>query len=108
MDPKLFEQKLAEVAETRIDEDQLCKVKCFKDRETVCTDCGQICPEGRRLERKMYSIGQKHKQHWRDKCLSCGKFEDIHGKFTLTGTAAHAQWTDYIRYQKNRDNLKKR
>lgn len=74
----------------------LTKVKrCAVD----CDDCGQHCPNGREKEAKLQE--KNGKSAWRQKCLTCGKFQNpFTGEFNLTGSAASIKWNDFMRETK--------
>jgi len=65
----------------------------------VCDDCGQHCPNGREKEAKLHTKGKK--RVWRQKCLTCKKFQNpFTGEFNLTGSAASIKFNDFMRETK--------
>jgi hypothetical protein len=65
----------------------------------TCDDCGKHCANGREKEAKLQE--KNGKAAWRQKCLTCGKFENpFNGKFELTGSAASFKWSDFMRETK--------
>jgi len=47
----------------------------LKIKETLCPDCGDICPEGRRQEIKFYKATPGHIAHSRTRCLECKMYK---------------------------------
>ena len=65
-----------------------------------CEDCGEHCPNGRQKEAKLHE--KNGKQIWRQKCLTCGKYQNpFTGEFDLGGQAGSYVWTDFLRSRKN-------
>jgi Pyruvate/2-oxoacid:ferredoxin oxidoreductase delta subunit len=72
---------------------QIVKMRC---QAQVCDDCGSHCPEGRRIEQKVYD--HTNYPHWRKHCDACGLTQNPYtGKFDLKGYETHAVWTKYTR-----------
>lgn len=66
-----------------------------KHQPTNCDDCGRLCPEGRRVERKLHQTAQPH---WREYCTTCELYKDPHtGKFDLPKLGAHQKFNDFYR-----------
>lgn len=66
---------------------------------TTCDDCGEHCPNGREKEAKLQE--KNGKRAWRQKCVTCGKFQNpFNGKFELTGSAASIKFNDFMRETK--------
>jgi hypothetical protein len=64
-----------------------------------CEDCGEHCPNGREKEARLQE--KNGKGAWRQKCLTCNKFQNpFNGKFELTGSAASIKWNDFMRETK--------
>ena len=69
-----------------------------KNQSCVCEDCGCVCAEGRRKERKLYETGVQAKRNWRERCLTCGLSKNpFTGRFELTSTEASHVWTKFLR-----------
>lgn len=67
----------------------------IKPAATTCDDCGRHCPNGRAKEKKLYQTG---KNHWREKCITCGMNKNPYtGVFDLTTNRATAEWTIWLR-----------
>lgn len=65
----------------------------------TCEDCGAYCPNGREKEAKLHE--KNDKKVWRQKCVTCGKFENpFNGKYELTGSAASIKFNDFMRETK--------
>lgn len=72
---------------------QVTKMHC---QAQVCDDCGRDCPQGRRIEQKVYD--HTNYPHWRKRCDACGMTKNPYtGKFDLKGYETHAVWTKYTR-----------
>jgi len=71
----------------------------LKRSATICDDCGDHCPNGREKEAKLHQ--KNGKRVWRQKCLTCNKFQNpFTGEFNLTGTAASIKFNDFMRETK--------
>lgn len=73
----------------------------LKTKNTACTceDCGDICPEGRKKEKKLYETSGK--RNWRERCVTCNRNKNpFTGKFDLTPSEAPHVWTTYLRETK--------
>lgn len=67
----------------------------------TCEDCGELCPEGRQKEKKLYETGGKKNSHWRERCITCNKSRNpFTDKFDLTTQQASYTWTAYLRETK--------
>lgn len=72
-----------------------------KVQPTTCDDCGDICPNGRQKEKKLYETGQGKARTWRERCLTCERAKNpFTGKFDLTPTEASRAWTNFLRETK--------
>lgn len=81
----------------------LLKVKC---QPTTCEDCGKICENGRKKEKKLYDT---NRNHWREKCVTCGMNQNPYtGKFDLTPGQAAVQWSDWLRKTNPRNKSPKK
>lgn len=66
---------------------------------STCEDCGITCPNGREKEAKLHE--KNGKKVWRQKCVTCGKFQNpFNGKYELTGSAASIKFNDFMRETK--------
>jgi len=66
---------------------------------TTCQDCGEHCANGREKEARLHQ--KNGKAAWRQKCLTCNKFQNpFNGKFELIGQAASIKWNDFMRETK--------
>lgn len=73
---------------------KLDSVKCQGEH---CEDCGQFCPDGRKMDYRY--IHTKHgKTYLRPTCVTCNQHQDPYTKqFGLTGTEASARWFSYVK-----------
>lgn len=63
----------------------------------TCEDCGRHCANGREKEARLYQANQK--QVWRQKCLTCSRFQNpFNGEFELTGGAASIKFNEFMRH----------
>jgi len=68
---------------------------------TICEDCDKICPKGRKKELKYYSPNKKGKNHWREKCLTCGLQKNpFTGDFDCNPQKAATYWYAWIHDEK--------
>lgn len=71
------------------------KITKVKIQAKHCEDCNRYCPEGRRVECKLYESGSKH---WREFCTTCELYRDpVSKEFTLPKHTAHIMFTAYHR-----------
>jgi hypothetical protein len=64
-----------------------------------CTDCGQLCANGRRTELQVYS--SNNKRHWRERCVTCNKVKNPYtGEFDLKPSEAAVCWNSFNRTTK--------
>jgi hypothetical protein len=67
----------------------------LKTQAVDCGDCGRHCPDGRRVESKLCTTGQKH---WRTRCQACDRYQDpATGEFTLDPKSTHNYLLCYYR-----------
>jgi len=67
------------------------------NQPTVCEDCDKICPNGRHKEQKFYKARRKGKDHWREKCLTCGLQKNpFTGDFDCNPQKAATYWYAWI------------
>jgi hypothetical protein len=75
---------------------QLLKIKT---QGCACEDCGDQCPNGRHIEKKLYDTGGK--KNWRERCLTCSKSRNpFTGKFDISSSQAPFVWTDFLKNRK--------
>lgn len=67
----------------------------LKVQACVCEDCGKVCKEGRKKEKKRHD---SNRIHWREKCITCGMTENPWtGEFDLNSAQASVKWADWLR-----------
>jgi len=76
-----------------------------KRAAVTCEDCGDYCPNGRETEARLHV--KNHKRAWRQKCLTCKRWQNpFNGKFELQGAAASVKFNDFMRESKMRYKTK--
>lgn len=69
-----------------------------------CEDCGVHCAEGRRVETRLCSTGQRH---WRTRCEACNLYKDpATGQFSIEPQVAHSYLMSYYRPKLGLNNSK--
>lgn len=67
----------------------------LKTCEQACVACGQICKGGQSKEAKFFN---KPKNHWREKCVTCGLYKNPYtGRYELTSFQSSQAWFAWTR-----------
>lgn len=78
----------------------------LKIQSCACEDCGKVCKEGRKKEKKLYD---SNRLHWREKCVTCGMTKNPWtGAFDLDSTKAALVWAEWLRKTNPRFKSKKK